>query len=93
MKNADRPMNPVEVSGDGEGNIQGMQTGNYSGWETGLTKREYFAGLAMQALISNPNIKRPVSSHIDDGKESSDFSKVAIEYADSLLKELETQLD
>lgn len=55
-----------------------------------LTKREHFAGLAMQALISNQNIKRPIPSYIDDGKEYSDFSKVAIEYADALLKQLET---
>jgi len=52
----------------------------------GLTKREYFAAKAMQALISNPNIKRPSIEAWE--KDLQDFSRTAIEYADALLKEL-----
>ena len=78
MNNADKPINPVEVSGDGEGNIQGMQTGNYSGWETGLTKREYFAGIALQGLLSSNN-----------GQTLSYLSQTAVKAADELLKSLE----
>ena len=44
----------------------------------GLTKREHFAGLAMQALVSNY------------GNESADECALnAVEYADALLKELD----
>jgi hypothetical protein len=53
------------------------EDGNYNG----LTKREYFAGLAMQGLLSNP-------AQID----TTNFEWVAqhaLGYADALLKELE----
>ncbi len=55
--------------------------------QKGLTKREYFAIEAMQALIANPNIKRPEKTATlkQDLKE---FSRIAVEYADSLLREL-----
>lgn len=46
----------------------------------GLTKREYFAGLALQALLSSPHL------------ETDDFEIVstdAVNYADALLKELD----
>jgi len=46
---------------------------------TGLTKREYFAGLAMQGLLSNPNI-----DCVD-----SILAKSSVEISDALLKQLE----
>lgn len=51
----------------------------------GLTKREYFAGLAMQGLCANTGIIRP---NQDNEKEHSDFADVCIMYADALLKQL-----
>jgi hypothetical protein len=46
--------------------------------ELGLTKREYFAGLAMQGLLSNPNkTSNPIQISLD-----------AVMYADELLKQL-----
>jgi hypothetical protein len=48
MKNANRPAYPVEVNGNGEG----LQTSDHSGMATGLTKREYFAAIAMQGIIA-----------------------------------------
>ena len=47
------------------------------GWTTGLTKREYFAGLAMQGIIS---------SGIPNGIGCS--AHQSVEYADALLEEL-----
>ena len=49
--------------------------------------RTYFAGLAMQAMISNPNIIRPKESDEDFIW----FSERAIRYADELLKQLENE--
>lgn len=46
----------------------------------GLSKREYFAGLAMQGLVSNPDIK--FSSTAEN------FAKYSVEIADALLAEL-----
>lgn len=45
---------PVEVSIDENGNLRGSQTSNFSGYEMGLTKLEYFTAKAMQGLLSNP---------------------------------------
>ena len=45
---------PVEVSIDENGNLRGCQTSNFSGFEMGLTKLEYFTAKAMQGLLSNP---------------------------------------
>lgn len=73
MKNSEEPINATET--------HNMETGDPDGFFLGLTKREYFAGLAMNALLSNP-------SQID----TTDFEWVAehaIGYADELLKKLE----
>lgn len=46
----------------------------------GLTKREYFAGLAMQGLLTNPaQLETDVANQ----------SALAVEHADALLTELE----
>ena len=66
MNNADRPVTPIEC-----------EMINDSGDYTGLTKREHFAGLAMQALI-NDSILEPL-----------EVSVIALEYADALLAELD----
>ena len=46
--------------------------------------RDEFAGLAMNGLISNPNIKRPT---IEIESEMLEFSKVAYAYADAMMKQ------
>jgi hypothetical protein len=54
--------------------------GNHTGHPDtiGLTKREYFAGLAMQGMLSNPNkTSNPIQISLD-----------AVMYADELLKQL-----
>lgn len=49
------------------------------GWvQMGLTKREYFAVMAMQGFISNPNNKNWVDFH----------PRNAVEIADQLIEEL-----
>ena len=87
-----QPISPTMYTkfGDGEDDYKPLKDGQKTGWEVkfgGLTKREYFAGLAMQGLISNPNIVRPKESD----KEFKDFSERAIKYADELLKQLENK--
>jgi hypothetical protein len=34
-----------------EGPLKGIQTGNYSGWETGMTLRDYFAAAAVAGVL------------------------------------------
>jgi len=57
-------------------NTPAMPT-NYEG---GLTKREHFAGLAMQAMLANPKEWMMLGS---------DLTLSAVEAADELLKALE----
>ena len=55
--------------------ISETETGLYL--HTGLTKREHFAGLSMQNLISDSSLS------------PSEASRLAIDYADALLAELD----
>ena len=79
MKNADKPINPiVQEENIGQGGKILMCT------EYGLTKREYFAGLAMQGLIAGrwacpDNVPNDVKTIVEQ----------AVIHADELLKQLE----
>ena len=66
MKNADMPAFPVE------------ETCNSESLSFGLTKREYFAAMAMQGFLSQNEYITPEG-----------LAFAAIEQADALLKELE----
>ena len=48
--------------------------------ETGLTKREYFASMAMQGIAANPNLKKDGSPEW--------VSEWSVKYADELVKAL-----
>ncbi|MDV3536818.1 hypothetical protein CMU91_14965 [Elizabethkingia anophelis] len=71
MKNANEPISPVLT--------QSALLQNET--SLGLTKREYFAGLAMQAIIPNWNLMK--------GVERGAVADIAVKMADSLLKQLE----
>lgn len=58
----------------------GMQENDKYKFHRGLTKREYFAAMALNGLLSN---------NIDDG---SDIVKSAVYYADSLIEKLNAEL-
>ena len=45
------PAFPVECEFTQDGKVRGLQTGNYSGWETGMTLRDWFAGMALHSAI------------------------------------------
>ena len=73
MKNADLPAMPQNNS-----ETLCQQTGTPHYMHSGLTKREYFAGLAMQGLLAK-----------DDERAAKYISAQAVENADALLAELE----
>jgi hypothetical protein len=76
MNNAILPAYPVEVSYyDNE--VIGMQTTNTSGMAKGISKREYFAALALQGLLANPNV------------DLENCGVAAVIHADEILKALE----
>ena len=73
MKNGDFPAHPTEYrSQDGTPDMI-----------PGLTKREYFAAMAMQGLLGNNIVK-----DLDLAKEM--IAADALVYADELLKQLES---
>ena len=51
-------------------------------WQTGLTKREYFAAIAMQGILSSRGLQEAINA---DRKRWENF---AVEMADNLIKEL-----
>lgn len=61
-----------------------------SAFQPGLTKREYFAGLAMQGLLSNYMITERLSGN-SGLPVPSEFTKQAIQMADDLLNELSSK--
>jgi len=72
MENSEQQINPIQTKDNSQ--------------IIGLTKREYFAGLAMQGFISSPN------TYETDGKEIRTQTEIAIfclDMADELLKQLE----
>lgn len=64
------------------------QFGNGTVLCTGLTKREYFAAMAMQGIISNSELERIRLSEKTE-KRCADYAMLSVKYADALLKELE----
>lgn len=69
MKNADNPINPIPEHFD-----------KYQNENIGLTKREYFAGLAMQGMLAN--------SSLNNLKEET-VAEISVLCADKLLENLE----
>jgi hypothetical protein len=57
---------------------------------TTLTKREYFAALAMQGLLANPEVTRLIPDAEDSGavRLTSAGPSCAVEQADALIAEL-----
>lgn len=60
--------------------------------KAGLTKREYFAAMAMQGLLANPDVKPLEQAHTIDAHRvdlvNRGYAKVAIGMADAILDEL-----
>lgn len=54
---------------------------NPESWPTGLSKREYFAAMAMQGYLSNSSLSIDTTAH-------SIIAVDAVKYADTLLAEL-----
>jgi hypothetical protein len=91
MKNGKQPIIPTMYTlfGDGPDDYMPLKDGQKTGWEVkfgGLTKREHFAGLAMQGLLSIYD-GITIVPNVDNVKY---MAKLAVEAADILLQELET---
>lgn len=91
MTNADQPAFPAEGR-ESEGRFLGVQTTDTSGIFGGLTKRELFAAMAMQGIISRG--ERVPDKKFVDGRtvicNPDDLAKLSIECSTELLRQLET---
>jgi hypothetical protein len=56
--------------------------------DKGLTKREYYAGLAMQGLLANPKFYEIAHKNVNPLEICDFYSEVAVEQADSLIAAL-----
>jgi hypothetical protein len=54
----------------------------------GLTKREYFAGLAMQGILANPSLAN-LKLNTSEAMKDSVMIEYSIRMSDALLKQLE----
>lgn len=78
MKNSDLPAMPVPLTEDMTRLIDNHEAlDNYMAIFSGLTKREYFAGLAMQGLFAKHDV------------DINNAARYAVLMADALLAELE----
>jgi len=79
MKNGNNPASPIF---DHMGDVFMSVNGDHYG----LTKREHFAGLAMQAMLSS---KFVLEFNDDNASHDNYLCLRAVRYADALLEELE----
>jgi len=90
VKTKNTPAFPVEVSVNENGELRGSQTSNFSGFEMGLTKREYFTAKAMQAILSNPEWMKEYKGD-KYLMQKRIVAEVAIGYADEVLEKLSSE--
>ena len=87
MKNADKPINPSTSIKISDTEFFEYNLPNKERQYSGLTKREYFAGLAMQGLLANCN--GGMTSGGNHVFSPNGISELAVLHADELLKQLE----
>lgn len=96
MKNSDKPINPI-VSSEGFISHQSiLERETHQQFLTGLSKREYFAGLAMQGILANRELHICLFMDLESDKKifpninhQNAIAIHAIKEADELLKQLE----
>ena len=89
MKNGDKPINPIKGADDLFYNEQDESYIKQFKPLLGLTKREYFAVLAMQGLLANCN--GGMTSGGSRTFSPNEISKLAVIHAEELLKKLENE--
>lgn len=91
MQKGNLPAFPVECSfGNGDGQIRGLQTGNYSGWETGVSVRLYVASKIAASLAFKLLPHGVTQNLIDRRIQSKQIACDALDIAERLI-ELESE--
>ena len=84
MNNSDMPAMPTGLVDEEVLNADGEYCGTVEAKYTGLTKREHFAGLAMQGWLA-----RCANTPHSHKLEPEGMARVAVEMADALLAQLD----
>ena len=87
MKNGDKPINPSTSIKINDTEFFEYNIPHGERQYSGLTKREHYAGLAMQGLAALPN--KGTYSSFDEAIER--ICEVSVKFADELLKQLENK--
>jgi len=87
MKNADKPINPSTSIKISDTEFFEYNLPNKERQYSGLTKREHYAGLAMQGLLALPG--KGTFGSFDEAIER--ICEVSVKFADELLKQLENK--
>ena len=87
MKNADKPINPSTSIKISDTEFFEYNLPNKERQYSGLTKREHYAGLAMQGLLALPD--KGTYGSFDEAIER--ICEVSVKFADELLKQLENK--
>ena len=87
MKNGDKPINPLKGVDDIFFNEKEESYIKEVKPLIGLTKREHYAGLAMQGLLALPD--KGTYGSFDEAIER--ICEVSVKFADELLKQLENK--
>ena len=91
MSNANTPTHPLKLNERVEDTATGhMMINECDDYFTGLTKREHFAGLAMQGLLSN-SVMGDSDLHDNHQEWLEDITDASVKFADKLLKQLGEQ--
>ena len=85
MKNADKPINPSTSIKINDTEFFEYNLPNQERQYSGLTKREHYAGLALQGLLALPD--KGTFGSFDEAIEW--MCEVSVKFADELLKQLE----
>ena len=85
MKNADKPINPSTSTKINDTEFFEYNIPHGERQYSGLTKREHYAGLAMQGLLALPD--KGTFGSFDEAIER--ICEFSVKFADELLKQLE----
>jgi len=81
--------NKMEIGNQNAYPVTIEDNGNPSITHLGLTKREYFAAMAMQGLLSNPEFIKGGSFDFKSRGTEEKLSSISTQLADELLKKLD----
>ena len=83
-------LQPINATMNFQQNCEALEHAPYDIFtHPGITKREYFAGLAMQGMVSNKDIDLAVGESVLSRKQViEDYAQTSLRLADALLEKL-----